>query len=638
MSKPSLLWTGFLALGLAAASPAFAQTGISPAAQLVVGVPNPLPKGVTLPPVYNAMTYGAKCDDSTDDTTAINNAITAIFAASPSTGGTLLLPGICLMNGALAIPFTGTTPPVQPPLRITSVGAAWDGTLAAGSTGGGGGLDLRYTGADTLHPAKIDTRGAGVLEIDHLIIEDGSTDNYLFLQTTNTTLNIHDNHVIGNTSCSKTTCSQDAFQLGGITDASTTLGGVLATNGFQGYGSQIVNNYFSHTRHAVNFGGSSNGVYLANNTIDKTSGSGETNGAPYVFYGAGLGSQGNVISGGIVEITGYPYAAEFTHTTSGAINKNNVIMGLGLYDEDLVTPVTIDGYYFSAAASSLLNTIIPEFLYTPLQSTAMSGSGATANTYINGGGTTRTQFPYGVSLGASAQTSYSLGSFGVLNSSPQNTLDVGDGTGKRILDINAAGSGSANGPAIYFQEVGVTKLAIGGYSAINGGAFDDTLTMANLNGGEKLRFTGTGGAQFDSGILNPGITADTGHTDATVCEDTTSHQFYSGTGTLGVCLGTSSIRFKRDTAYLTDASSMEKVMALKPVSYRYKDGYGDSGARRQYGFLAEDVVDAAPLLVHYDPQGKPNSVDYVGMIPLLVGGIQEQQREIAALKAELRRR
>ncbi len=76
-------------------------------------------------------------------------------------------------------------------------------------------------------------------------------------------------------------------------------------------------------------------------------------------------------------------------------------------------------------------------------------------------------------------------------------------------------------------------------------------------------------------------------------------------------------------------------MALRPGNYFYKAGWGDGGAREQYGFLAEDVVNAIPKLVANDNAGRPNSVDILGMVPVLVRAIQEQQAEIEALKAQL---
>jgi hypothetical protein len=64
-------------------------------------------------PVYDIRAYGAKCDGSTDDTTSINNAI----SAASKTGGTVLSPtGICITqpltivgDGDVGVQRTGGT-------------------------------------------------------------------------------------------------------------------------------------------------------------------------------------------------------------------------------------------------------------------------------------------------------------------------------------------------------------------------------------------------------------------------------------------------------------------------------------------------------------------------------------------------
>lgn len=137
---------------------------------------------------------------------------------------------------------------------------------------------------------------------------------------------------------------------------------------------------------------------------------------------------------------------------------------------------------------------------------------------------------------------------------------------------------------------------------------------------------------FSAALLNTGITTDATHTDATVCEDTTSHQFYSGSGTAGICLGTSSLRFKHDVHDL--AVGLPQIMALRPIDYRYNRGYGGAGIK--YGFAAEEVDKVMPLLVGKDKSGQPNAVDWAGIVPVLVKAIQQQQAEIADLKARLR--
>lgn len=148
----------------------------------------------------------------------------------------------------------------------------------------------------------------------------------------------------------------------------------------------------------------------------------------------------------------------------------------------------------------------------------------------------------------------------------------------------------------------------------------------------KALTLGTSTATYSGGFINTGITTDATHTDATVCEDTTTHQFYFGSGAAGICLGTSSLRFKTDVHPLKPG--LRQIVALEPINYRYKPGYGGDGVK--YGFAAEQVEQVMPELVGHDKEGRPNSVDWAGIVPVLVKAIQEQQREIVALKSRLR--
>ncbi|MDR2085509.1 MAG: tail fiber domain-containing protein [Bacteroidales bacterium] len=56
--------------------------------------------------------------------------------------------------------------------------------------------------------------------------------------------------------------------------------------------------------------------------------------------------------------------------------------------------------------------------------------------------------------------------------------------------------------------------------------------------------------------------------------------------------------------------------------------------RRFYGFIAQDVQKLFPDLVYADDEGML-SIDYIGMIPLLVTGLQEQQNMIENQKKEI---
>ena len=97
------------------------------------------------------------------------------------------------------------------------------------------------------------------------------------------------------------------------------------------------------------------------------------------------------------------------------------------------------------------------------------------------------------------------------------------------------------------------------------------------------------------------------------------------------------------------------VNQLKPKTYDYIDDADLAlPGEKQYGFLAQDLEQVLPELVQTietlkdpeavegeEPLGDPEvtgeikTVNYMAMIPILVEAIQEQQKEIDALKAEL---
>lgn len=177
-----------------------------------------------------------------------------------------------------------------------------------------------------------------------------------------------------------------------------------------------------------------------------------------------------------------------------------------------------------------------------------------------------------------------------------------------------AGTTNTAGALWVFQDsIGTGTGASGGYS----------FKVAPL-GGSGTSQNAVAAALTISGaglVAIPLLASDATHTDSSVCQDTTTHALYAGSGTLGVCLGTSSLRFKRDIKPMSD--SCAQLAALDPKTFRYKKGYGDSGARRQGGFLAEEMEGVLPGLVGLDANGKPNSVDLIGLIPIIVNCLKE---------------
>jgi len=86
----------------------------------------------------------------------------------------------------------------------------------------------------------------------------------------------------------------------------------------------------------------------------------------------------------------------------------------------------------------------------------------------------------------------------------------------------------------------------------------------------------------------------------------------------------------------------ESVLGLKPVRFRYKKEVDASGTP-QFGLVAEEVAEVNADLVTRDSEGKPETVRYDAVNAMLLNEflkehrtVQEQQKEIDALKVELR--
>src|SRR5499427_2475029 len=68
-------------------------------------------------PLYHVSNYGAVCNGSTDDSTAVTTAIAA--ANSAGTGGIIEFPpGTCVINSQIALPNDGGSPAKQLPFRL----------------------------------------------------------------------------------------------------------------------------------------------------------------------------------------------------------------------------------------------------------------------------------------------------------------------------------------------------------------------------------------------------------------------------------------------------------------------------------------------------------------------------------------
>jgi Chaperone of endosialidase len=107
--------------------------------------------------------------------------------------------------------------------------------------------------------------------------------------------------------------------------------------------------------------------------------------------------------------------------------------------------------------------------------------------------------------------------------------------------------------------------------------------------------------------------------------------FINSNGRLGTA--TSSRRFKEEIKPMERAS--EALLALKPVTFRYKKGIDPQGIP-QFGLVAEEVEAVNPDLVVRDKEGKPYSARYEQINAMLLNEFSKSTVESRNSKRPLR--
>ena len=218
-------------------------------------------------------------------------------------------------------------------------------------------------------------------------------------------------------------------------------------------------------------------------------------------------------------------------------------------------------------------------------------------------------------------------------------------TGTTTVDVLSAGATTLSSNTVSGDET------VGGTLGVTG-----TTTVAVLSAGATTLSSNTvSGDETVGGTL--GVTGITTVAVLSAGATTLSSNTVSGDetvgGTLGVT-GTSSFgtvnvvnltvsgtftnnsdkRLKRNIEPLTN--SLQTVMQLNPVSYEKKANLTSTDYLiKENGFIAQDLQKVLPILVNTD-KSKDSllSINYVAIIPILTQAIQEQQKQIEALKAQ----
>src|SRR5436309_3241088 len=207
-----------------------------------------------------------------------------------------------------------------------------------------------------------------------------------------------------------------------------------------------------------------------------------------------------------------------------------------------------------------------------------------------------------------------------------NTADGNTAIGAGALLTNTNGQGNtADGYFALHNSTGGGNIAIGVGAGTNLTAGNNNIYVGNVGapGGES-NTTRIGIAKTTQNTFIDGIHG------ATIDPATALAVGVDASGKLGTTV--SSRRFKHDIKPMDKAS--EAILALKPVTFRYKSDAKDTP---QFGLIAEEVAQVNPDLAVHDKNGEILSVHYDQINAMLLNEFLKEHRKVQEQEATIGR-
>jgi hypothetical protein len=204
------------------------------------------------------------------------------------------------------------------------------------------------------------------------------------------------------------------------------------------------------------------------------------------------------------------------------------------------------------------------------------------------------------------------------------TASFNTASGYFALFSNTTGSSNtADGyDALVNNTTGVGNIAFGNFAGANLTTGDNNIDIGNQGvageaGTIRIGVQGTQRATYVAGIMGKTVPMST-------------PVFINANGQLGTT--TSSARFKDEIKPMAKAS--ETILALKPVTFRYKKELDPQGIP-QFGLVAEEVEKVNPALITRDADGKPYTVRYEAVNAMLLNEFLKEHKKVEQLEAKL---
>jgi hypothetical protein len=176
--------------------------------------------------------------------------------------------------------------------------------------------------------------------------------------------------------------------------------------------------------------------------------------------------------------------------------------------------------------------------------------------------------------------------------------------------------------ALTMNTTGRDNIALGFSAGADLTTGYNNIDIGNRGFAGEANTTRIGRVETQTATFIAGISGATVPTGVAVIVDSNGH--------LGTT--TSSARFKEAIQRMDKAS--ESILALKPVTFRYKQEIDPAGIP-QFGLVAEEVEKVDPDLVARDEQGTPYTVRYEAVNAMLLNEFLKEHRKVEQLEKQV---
>jgi Marseilleviridae peptidase len=191
-----------------------------------------------------------------------------------------------------------------------------------------------------------------------------------------------------------------------------------------------------------------------------------------------------------------------------------------------------------------------------------------------------------------------------------NNIGVGVGS-MPLLTIGSGNTGVGTGAGVSLT-TGFNNLCLGRNADVSVGTAQGRIAIGCDNVGGFAVATADNGLFFHKSLATAAGAA---------------VQYNAATGQMGPVA--SSIRFKDNVTDIEVDST--KIFQIRPVSYSLI-GDTSSSPRREFGFLAEDVIEVLPELAPTDAKGQPMSVNYDRFVVLIIEELRKLREDFDRLE------